>query len=95
LIQPFQQPERVLGFFNTYWEAKRVTKRTLTEIADQFQYWPLNTNGIVHRDLKPANVKVTPGQAAGFRLGEGIRWPRRGASRPGEFTQAHLRRDPR
>ena len=42
LIQPFQQPERVLGFFNTYREAKRVTKRTLTEIADQFQYWLKN-----------------------------------------------------
>ena len=31
LIQPFQQPERVLGFFNTYREGKRVTKQTLTE----------------------------------------------------------------
>ncbi len=42
LIQPFQQPERVLGFFNTYREGKRVTKRTLTEIADQFQNWVMN-----------------------------------------------------
>ena len=42
LIQPFQQPERVLGFFNAYREGKRVTKRTLTEIADQFQYWVKN-----------------------------------------------------
>jgi hypothetical protein len=25
LIQPFQQPERVLGFFNTYRDGKRVT----------------------------------------------------------------------
>jgi hypothetical protein len=39
LIQPFQQPERVLGFFNTYREGKRVTRQALTEIADQFQYW--------------------------------------------------------
>src|SRR5215469_7048237 len=39
LIQPFQQPERVLGFFNTYREGKRVTRRLLTEIADQFHYW--------------------------------------------------------
>ena len=30
LIQPFQQPERVLGFFNAYREGKRVTRRTLT-----------------------------------------------------------------
>ena len=36
-IQPFQQPERVLGFFNSYRDGKRVTKRTLTEIADQFR----------------------------------------------------------
>src|SRR4029077_10474011 len=42
LIQPFQQPERVLGFFNAYREGKRVTKKTLTEIADQFQYWCKN-----------------------------------------------------
>jgi hypothetical protein len=42
LIQPFQPPERVLGFFNTYREGKRVTRRTLTEIADQFQYWLKN-----------------------------------------------------
>ncbi len=42
LIQPFQQPERVLGFFNTYREGKRVTRKPLTEIADQFQYWLKN-----------------------------------------------------
>jgi hypothetical protein len=42
LIQPFQQPERVLGFFNKYREGKRVTHRTLTEIADQFLYWVRN-----------------------------------------------------
>ncbi len=42
LMQPFQQPERVLGFFNTYREGKRVTRRVLTEIADQFQNWLKN-----------------------------------------------------
>src|SRR5438105_12650774 len=42
LIQPFQQPERVLGFFNAYREGKRVTRQALTEIADQFQYWLKN-----------------------------------------------------
>jgi hypothetical protein len=39
LIQPFQQPERVLGFFNAYREGLRVTKKVLTKIADQFQNW--------------------------------------------------------
>src|ERR1700682_196592 len=39
LIQPFQQPERVLGFFNSYRDGKRVTRRTLTEIADQLHHW--------------------------------------------------------
>jgi hypothetical protein len=39
LIQPFQQPERVLGFFNTYRQGRRVTRKTLTEIADQFLSW--------------------------------------------------------
>jgi hypothetical protein len=33
LIQPFQQPERVLGFFNTYRDGRRVTRQTLAEIA--------------------------------------------------------------
>jgi len=42
LIQPFQQPERVLGFFNAYRDGKRVTRKTLTDIADQFQYWLKN-----------------------------------------------------
>jgi len=42
LIQPFQQPERVLGFFNVYRDGKRVTRKTLTDIADQFQYWLKN-----------------------------------------------------
>jgi hypothetical protein len=42
LIQPFQPPERVLGFFNAYRQGKRVTRKTLTEIADQFQYWLKN-----------------------------------------------------
>jgi hypothetical protein len=39
LIQPFQQPERVIGFFNTYRHGQRVTRRVLTGIADQFRDW--------------------------------------------------------
>lgn len=42
LIQPFQQPERVLGFFNAYRDGQRVTRATLNEIADQFQNWVKN-----------------------------------------------------
>ena len=42
LVQPFQQPERVIGFFNTYRDGKRVTRQTLTEIADQFHHWVIN-----------------------------------------------------
>lgn len=42
LIQPFQQPERVLGFFNAYRDGKRVTRKVLTDIADQFQNWLKN-----------------------------------------------------
>src|SRR5205085_9948515 len=42
LIQPFQQPERVLGFFNAYREGTRVTRSYLTSIADQFQNWVKN-----------------------------------------------------
>ncbi len=42
LIQPFQQPERVTGFFNSYREGKRVTRDLLHEIADQFKNWVTN-----------------------------------------------------
>ena len=38
LIQPFHQPERVLVFFNTYRDGRRVTRQTLAEIADQFHH---------------------------------------------------------
>ena len=39
LIQPFQQPERVVGFFNTYRQLYPVSRYTLRDIADQFQRW--------------------------------------------------------
>src|SRR5271167_708228 len=39
LIQPFQQPERVVGFFNTYRQLYPVSRHVLRDIADQFQRW--------------------------------------------------------
>jgi hypothetical protein len=42
LIQPFQQPERVIGFFNTYRDGKRVTRNELGAIADQYRNWVAN-----------------------------------------------------
>jgi len=39
LIQPFQQPERVVGFFNTYRKLYPVSRNTLRSIAEQFQTW--------------------------------------------------------
>jgi hypothetical protein len=42
LIQPFQQPERVIGFFNAYRDGERVTRNRLREIAEQFQNWVKN-----------------------------------------------------
>src|ERR1700680_1910270 len=39
LIQPFQQPERVIGFFNTYRQGKRVTRNELGAIAEQYKHW--------------------------------------------------------
>ena len=35
LIQPFQQPERVVGSFNTYRELYPVSKAVLADIATQ------------------------------------------------------------
>src|SRR5690242_9634793 len=42
LIQPFQQPERVIGFFNTYRQVYPVSRDVLREIAEQFQNWVVN-----------------------------------------------------
>jgi hypothetical protein len=39
LIQPFQQPERVVGFFDTYRQLYPVSRNTLHGIADHFQQW--------------------------------------------------------
>jgi len=42
LIQPFQQPERVIGFFNTYRHVYPVSRYVLREIAEQFHNWVVN-----------------------------------------------------
>ncbi len=39
LIQPFQQPERGVGFFNAYRQLSPVSKRVLGDIATQYQHW--------------------------------------------------------
>ena len=39
LIQPFQQPERVVGFFNVYRQLYPVSRDLLRGIAEQFQQW--------------------------------------------------------
>jgi DNA-binding transcriptional ArsR family regulator len=42
LIQPFQQPERVIGFFNSYRQQYPVSRDVLHEVATQFQHWVVN-----------------------------------------------------
>src|SRR3954468_14753136 len=39
LIQPFQQPERVVGFFNIYRHLYPVSRDVLRGAAEQFQCW--------------------------------------------------------
>jgi hypothetical protein len=39
LIQPFQQPERVIGFFNCYRQVYPVSRDVLRGAAEQFQGW--------------------------------------------------------
>jgi hypothetical protein len=39
LIQPFQQPERVVGFFNSYRQLYPVSRDVLRGAAEQFQTW--------------------------------------------------------
>jgi hypothetical protein len=42
LLQPFQQPERVIGFFSFYRDQFPVSRKVLTDIADQFGNWVRN-----------------------------------------------------
>ena len=42
LLQPFQQPERVIGFFSFYRNQFPVSRKVLTGIADQFGNWVKN-----------------------------------------------------
>jgi hypothetical protein len=42
LIQPFQQPERVIGFFNTYRQQYPVSRDVLRDIASQVHNWAVN-----------------------------------------------------
>jgi hypothetical protein len=42
LIQPFQQPERVLGFFWAYRQIYPVSRDVLRDIADQYRNWVKN-----------------------------------------------------
>src|SRR5437867_1523414 len=42
IIQPFQQPERVVGFFNTYRQLYPVTRDVLRDISTQFHNWAKN-----------------------------------------------------
>ena len=42
VIQPFQQPERVIGFFSTYRHIYPVSRHVLREIANQYHSWVLN-----------------------------------------------------
>ena len=42
LIQPFQQPERVVGFFSTYRNPYPVSRDLLRDIAGQYHNWVQN-----------------------------------------------------
>jgi hypothetical protein len=46
LIQPFQQEERVIGFFGTYRDLYPVSRDVLRDIATQFQNWVVNRSKI-------------------------------------------------
>ena len=42
LIRRFQQPERVIGFFNSYRQQYPVSRDVLHETGNQFQNWVVN-----------------------------------------------------
>jgi hypothetical protein len=55
LIQPFQQPERVVGFFNTYRQQYPVSRSVLRDIAAQYEGWV-----IAHAKAWGAPIVETP-----------------------------------
>ena len=54
LIQPFQQPERVVGFFGTYRNQYPVSRDLLRNIAEQFHNWVKNRSLTWHVPLLDA-----------------------------------------
>ena len=58
LIQPFQQPERVVGFFATYRHLYPVSRDVLRGAAEQFQRW-------VTEKADKWNIRLSRHQRAG------------------------------
>ena len=67
LIQPFQQPERVVGFFNTYRQLYPVTRYTLRDIAEQFQRWVKER--AAKRNIPIVEAPMSIGIRSGPRIG--------------------------
>ena len=60
LIQPFQQPERVVGFFNTYRQLYPVSKPVLRDIARQYQsLGDRSCEGLGRTDRRAARTPAT------------------------------------
>jgi hypothetical protein len=53
VIQPFQQPERVIGFFWAYRHLYPVSRNVLREIANQYHYWVLNRSQKWQIEIQP------------------------------------------
>ncbi len=62
VIQPFQQPERVVGFFNTYRQLYPVSRELLRDIAGQFQNWVKNRSEKWHAPI----LEAPPGRRDEF-----------------------------
>ncbi len=57
LIQPFQQPERVFGFFNSYRQQYPVSRDVLRDIATQFHSWAVNRSQRVGCGFAPEDLR--------------------------------------
>src|SRR5438874_9497348 len=73
LIQPFQQPERVVGFFDTYRRVYPVSRDVLRGAAEQFQDWVRTrpTDGMLRSSRRPrvaATNSSSPTSAAPSRM---------------------------
>ena len=84
LIQPFQQPERVIGFFNAYREGQRVTRNLCAILPSNFRtgskivakngarrFWMRRKEGVTTLSIPTLSSQERPGSGDSQSQGTG------------------------